>query len=307
MRAAHSPAPGRCSAAGPRGDAAAAPCRALQALRQPAGFAGRVAGADAGRDPLPAGRERRGQVHPVQPGVRRAPAGCRRDDAGRRPLSPALAGRRPGARHRDGSPALQPGAGPHRRRQPAARAGEGRARSQGRAARIARMQERYGLALDPARFEDLSVGERQRVEIVKCLVREPRLLVLDEPTAVLPPEEVGGPAGDLPARGADGRGVILVTHKLAEIASWPTGRRCCGTAGWSKRRDGRRRPPHLVRSMVGHELSLAPPRRPLAATPGRVRRPRPAWPPRSRRVRAAGARLPGTPSWSMACVSDANG
>ena len=51
----------------------------------------------------------------------------------------------------------------------------------------------YGLVLDPnARIQDLSVGERQRVEIVKCLMREPRLLVLDEPTAVLLPAEIEG-------------------------------------------------------------------------------------------------------------------
>ena len=50
--------------------------------------------------------------------------------------------------------------------------------------RIADLSRRFGLVLDPrARIQDLSVGERQRVEIVKCLMREPRLLVLDEPTA----------------------------------------------------------------------------------------------------------------------------
>ena len=48
-----------------------------------------------------------------------------------------------------------------------------------------------GFALDPyAKIDDLSVGERQRVEIVKCLIREPRLFVLDEPTAVLLPDEI---------------------------------------------------------------------------------------------------------------------
>ena len=49
----------------------------------------------------------------------------------------------------------------------------------------------YGLPLDPyAKIEDLSVGERQRVEIVKCLIRDPSLFVLDEPTAVLLPDEI---------------------------------------------------------------------------------------------------------------------
>jgi ABC-type uncharacterized transport system ATPase subunit len=86
------------------------------------------------------------------------------------------------------------------------------------AARIAQMQERYGLALDPyARIQDLSVGERQRVEIVKCLVREPRLLVLDEPTAVLLPGEIEALLAVCKRVAAEGCGVVLVTHKLAEI------------------------------------------------------------------------------------------
>ncbi|MBE7942035.1 MULTISPECIES: ABC transporter ATP-binding protein [Ramlibacter] len=86
------------------------------------------------------------------------------------------------------------------------------------AARLAQMQERYGLALDPhARIQDLSVGERQRVEIVKCLVREPRLVVLDEPTAVLLPEEIEALLAVCRRVAAGGCGVVLVTHKLAEI------------------------------------------------------------------------------------------
>ena len=86
------------------------------------------------------------------------------------------------------------------------------------AARIAAMRERYGLALDPlARVQELSVGERQRVEIVKCLMREPRLLVLDEPTAVLLPEEIEALLTVCTRVAQQGCGVVLVTHKLAEI------------------------------------------------------------------------------------------
>ena len=85
-------------------------------------------------------------------------------------------------------------------------------------AKLARMEQRYGLALDPqARIKDLSVGERQRVEIVKCLVREPRLLVLDEPTAVLLPHEIEALLAVCRRVAAEGCGVVLVTHKLAEI------------------------------------------------------------------------------------------
>ena len=86
-------------------------------------------------------------------------------------------------------------------------------------ARIRDIAESFGFTLDPdAVVGELSVGERQRAEIVKCLMRDPKLLVLDEPTAVLPPGEIGSLL-DICRRVADsGRAVILVTHKLAEIA-----------------------------------------------------------------------------------------
>src|SRR3984885_1606956 len=84
--------------------------------------------------------------------------------------------------------------------------------------RLERLANDYGFALDPyAKIDDLSVGERQRVEIVKCLIREPRLFVLDEPTAVLLPHEIAALL-DICQRVADGgAAVVLVTHKLAEI------------------------------------------------------------------------------------------
>ncbi len=86
------------------------------------------------------------------------------------------------------------------------------------AARVRATGERYGLPLDPfARVADLSVGERQRVEIVKCLMREPRLLVLDEPTAVLLPDEIQALLAVCARVAEQGCGVVLVTHKLAEI------------------------------------------------------------------------------------------
>jgi ABC-type uncharacterized transport system ATPase subunit len=80
------------------------------------------------------------------------------------------------------------------------------------------LSQEYGLALDPhARIQDLSVGERQRVEIVKCLMRNPRLVVLDEPTAVLLPAEIEGLLAVCERIAAKGCSVVLVTHKLAEI------------------------------------------------------------------------------------------
>lgn len=79
--------------------------------------------------------------------------------------------------------------------------------------------EEFGLEVDPWRIvKEMSVGERQRLEIVKCLMARPRLLLLDEPTAVLPPEEIGSFL-DVCRRIADAGGaLILVTHKLAEVA-----------------------------------------------------------------------------------------
>jgi len=86
-------------------------------------------------------------------------------------------------------------------------------------ARIRDIAERFGFALDPdAVVGELSVGERQRAEIVKCLMRDPKLLVLDEPTAVLPPGEIGALLEICRKVADSGRAVILVTHKLAEIA-----------------------------------------------------------------------------------------
>jgi simple sugar transport system ATP-binding protein len=84
--------------------------------------------------------------------------------------------------------------------------------------RIQALSERTGLSVPlEARVEELGVGDRQRTEILKALLREPRLLVLDEPTAVLAPPEVASLFRLLRALVAEGRGVVLVAHKLDEI------------------------------------------------------------------------------------------
>jgi general nucleoside transport system ATP-binding protein len=78
--------------------------------------------------------------------------------------------------------------------------------------------ERYGLRVDPrARVADLSVGVRQRVEILKTLYRDARILVLDEPTAVLTPQETEDLFGTLKELVEDGLSIILITHKLGEL------------------------------------------------------------------------------------------
>jgi len=80
------------------------------------------------------------------------------------------------------------------------------------------LSERYGLRVDPSRrVADLSVGEQQRVEILKTLYRKARILVLDEPTAVLTPQETEDLFSVLKELVDDGLSIILITHKLGEL------------------------------------------------------------------------------------------
>jgi simple sugar transport system ATP-binding protein len=76
----------------------------------------------------------------------------------------------------------------------------------------------YGLPVNPdALVMQLSVGERQRVEIIKALYREPDALILDEPTSVLTPQEVEGLFHFMRSMAAEGRAVVVITHKLPEV------------------------------------------------------------------------------------------
>jgi general nucleoside transport system ATP-binding protein len=84
--------------------------------------------------------------------------------------------------------------------------------------KVAGLGERYGLAVDPrARIWQLSVGEQQRVEILKALYREARILILDEPTAVLTPHEAEALFETLRAMAAEGKTVLFISHKLNEV------------------------------------------------------------------------------------------
>ena len=79
------------------------------------------------------------------------------------------------------------------------------------------LAERYGFELDPtAKIEDVSVGEQQRVEILKTLYRGAEILILDEPTAVLTPQEVESLFDVLEELIAEGKTIIFITHKLGE-------------------------------------------------------------------------------------------
>lgn len=85
------------------------------------------------------------------------------------------------------------------------------------APRIREVSQQYGLTLDPDRLiGDLSVGERQRVEIVRCLLQEPRLLIMDEPTSVLTPQEVEVLFTTLRQLSAEGVAILYISHKLEE-------------------------------------------------------------------------------------------
>jgi simple sugar transport system ATP-binding protein len=83
---------------------------------------------------------------------------------------------------------------------------------------ILEVSESYGLPLDPKRLIDsLSVGERQRVEIVRCLLQNPRLLIMDEPTSVLTPQEVEILFETLRQLSSEGCSILYISHKLEEI------------------------------------------------------------------------------------------
>jgi simple sugar transport system ATP-binding protein len=99
--------------------------------------------------------------------------------------------------------------------------GEGRAfrlRPRAIERRVVELSKRYGQSVDPrARIWQLSLGEQQRVEILKALYREARILILDEPTAVLTPQESEALFETLRGMAAEGRTVIFISHKLHEV------------------------------------------------------------------------------------------
>ena len=85
-------------------------------------------------------------------------------------------------------------------------------------AQISAVSETYGLPLAPDRIVgDLSAGERQRVEIIRCLLQDPKLLIMDEPTSVLTPQEVEILFKTLQKLSAEGTAILYISHKLEEI------------------------------------------------------------------------------------------
>jgi simple sugar transport system ATP-binding protein len=86
------------------------------------------------------------------------------------------------------------------------------------ARQILSVSERYGLPIDPRRHvHSMSVGERQRVEIIRCLLQNPRLLIMDEPTSVLTPQAVQKLFDTLRRLASEGVSILYISHKLDEI------------------------------------------------------------------------------------------
>src|ERR1700722_17492694 len=125
------------------------------------------------------------------------------------------------------------------------------------AANIKEVSEKYGLPIDPYRLvHSMSVGERQRVEIVRCLLQEPKLLIMDEPTSVLTPQAVLVLFETLRRLASEGCSILYISHKLDEIralcdsATVLRGGRVSGTAIPKNETNE-----SLARMMIGGELA----------------------------------------------------
>ena len=130
------------------------------------------------------------------------------------------------------------------------------------------VSERYGLSVDPDRHvHDLSVGERQRVEIIRCLLQKPRLLIMDEPTSVLAPAAVDRLFGTLRQIRDDGCAILYISHKLDEIMSLcdhATVLRAGRVTGECV--PARETPQSMARMMIGHDFDV--PTRPRSSDAG---------------------------------------
>ncbi|HMA33558.1 MAG TPA: ATP-binding cassette domain-containing protein, partial [Chloroflexia bacterium] len=126
------------------------------------------------------------------------------------------------------------------------------------ARRIAALSQQYGLDVDPhALVRDLSVGAQQRVEILKAFYRQAQVLILDEPTAVLTPQEADDLFTIMAGLRAQGKALVFITHKLREvlaIADRITVLRQGRVVGQAAARDVTEQ--HLATMMVGRSISL---------------------------------------------------
>ena len=137
-------------------------------------------------------------------------------------------------------------------------------------ARVVEISEKYGLKVEPdVRVMDLSVGMQQRVEILKALYREARILILDEPTAVLTPQEVDELFDIVRGLVGEGLSVVIITHKLDEVRAFSDRiivMRAGRVVGETTPTDASEA--DLARMMVGREVVLRVEKQPT--TPGDV-------------------------------------
>jgi len=140
-------------------------------------------------------------------------------------------------------------------------------------AQIEAFEERYGLRVDPgAAIWQLSISEQQRVEILKALLRGAEILILDEPTSVLTPQEATQLFGILRRMKAEGKSIIFITHKLDEVLA-AADRITVLRRGRviDTLRAGAASKPQLARMMVGRDIEFQlPARRPGTGEPALV-------------------------------------
>jgi simple sugar transport system ATP-binding protein len=137
----------------------------------------------------------------------------------------------------------------------------------GAANRVRQISEQYGLEVDPRAFvKNLPVGVQQRVEIIKLLYREAEILILDEPTAVLTPQEADELFKIMRSLVSQGKSIIFITHKLREVldvADQITVLRLGKVVGTTTPKKANRR--KLAEMMVGREVELEVERVPIEA------------------------------------------
>ena len=134
--------------------------------------------------------------------------------------------------------------------------------------KVLALSERYGLKVDlDAKIEDITVGMQQRVEILKMLYRDNEVLIFDEPTAVLTPQEIDELMKIMKGLAAEGKSILFITHKLAEIMA--VADRCSvlrkgkyiGTVNTAETNQA-----ELSRMMVGRDVQLVVDKQPSAPT-----------------------------------------
>ena len=137
-------------------------------------------------------------------------------------------------------------------------------------AKVQRLSEQYGLKVDlDAKVEDITVGMQQRVEILKMLYRDNEILIFDEPTAVLTPQEIVELMQIMKGLSKEGKSILFISHKLNEImevsdrVSVLRKGKYIGTVNTSETN-----PAELSRMMVGHDVQLVVDKDP--ANPGKV-------------------------------------